>query len=98
MVDLDYLKKSPFEKFRFNFIAFFKRLPSGFVAFFRAIPKKLYKLWLAFAGIFLNIGRAAKEGDWKTRTSFAVMGFGLLARKQYLRGILYLVFEALFVL
>ncbi|MDE7329809.1 MAG: sugar ABC transporter permease [Clostridia bacterium] len=98
MVDLEYLKKSPFEKFLFNFKGFFKRMPSAFAAFFKAIPKKLYKLWLAFAGIFLNIGRAAKDGDWKTRLSFGVMGFGLIARKQYLRGILYLAFELLFIL
>ncbi|MDE7168496.1 MAG: sugar ABC transporter permease [Clostridia bacterium] len=89
---------SPWGKFWFNFKSFFKRLPSSFVAFFKAIPKKLYKLWLAFAGIFINIGKAAKDGDWKTRTSFGIMGFGLLARKQYLKGILYLVFEILFVL
>ena len=98
MVDLEYLKKSPFEKFLFNVKAFFKRLPSAFAAFFRAIPKKLYKLWLAFAGIFVNIGTAAKDGDWKTRTSFGVMGFGLICRKQYLRGISYLLFEVLFIL
>ena len=97
-MDLEYLKMSPLEKFWFNFKNFFKRLPSSFAAFFKAIPKKLYKLWLAFAGIFINIGNAAKDGDWKTRTSFAVMGFGLICRKQYLRGILYLVFEILFIL
>ena len=98
MVDLDYLKMSPLEKFWFRFKKFFKRLPSAFAAFFKAIPKKLYKLWLAFAGIFVNIGKAAKDGDWKTRTSFLFMGFGLLARKQILRGLLYLFFEVLFVL
>ena len=76
MVDLEYLKMSPPQRLWFNFKAFFKRLPLSFAAFFKAIPKRLYKLWLAFAGIFLNIGRAAKDGDWKTRTSFAVMGFG----------------------
>ena len=97
-MDLEYLKMSPLEKFWFNFKSFFKRLPSSFAAFFKAIPKKLYKLWLAFAGIFINIGKAAKDGDWKTRTSFGIMGFGLLTRKQYLRGALYLLFEVLFVL
>ncbi|MDE6373733.1 MAG: sugar ABC transporter permease, partial [Clostridia bacterium] len=97
-MDLEYLKMSPFEKFWFNFKNFFRRLPASVAAFFKAIPKKLYKLWLAFSGIFVNIGRAVKDGDWKTRTSFGVMGFGLIARKQYLRGIFYLVFEVLFIL
>ncbi len=98
MVNLEYLKMSPIQKVWFRLKSFFKRLPSAFAAFFKSIPKKLYKLWLAFAGIFVNIGKAAKDGDWKTRTSFAVMGFGLIARKQYLRGFLYLFFEALFIL
>ncbi len=98
MMDLEYLKKSPLEKFGFNFINFFKRLPSAFAAFFRAIPKKLCKIWFAFIGVFLNVFTAAKNGDWKTRTSFAVTGFGFFFRKQYLRGVLYLVFEATFVL
>lgn len=98
MVDLEYLKLSPWGKFVFKFKAFFKGLPAAFAAFFKAIPKKLYKMWLAFAGIFITIGRAAKDGDWRTRTTFAVMGFGQLTRKQFLRGIVYLVFEVLFIL
>lgn len=97
-MDLEYLKMSPLEKFWFNFKNFFKRLPAAFSAFFKGIPKKLYKLWLGFFGIFINIGKAAKDGDWKTRLSFGAMGFGLIARKQYLRGIFYLVFEICFVL
>ncbi|MDE5721627.1 MAG: sugar ABC transporter permease [Clostridia bacterium] len=46
----------------------------------------------------LTIGRAAKYGDWKTRTSFIVFGFSQLLRKQWLRGILFLVFELVFIL
>lgn len=98
MVNLEYLKMSALEKFFYRIKTFFKRLPSSAASFFKAIPKKLYKLLLAFAGIFVNVGRAAKEGDWKTRSSFLVMGFGQIARKQYLRGILYLLFEVLFIL
>lgn len=98
MVNLDYLRMSPPEKLWFNFKAFFRGWPAKFKAFFAAVPKKLLKIWLAFAGIFINIGNAARRGDWKTRTSFAVMGFGFISRKRYLRGILYLLFEALFIL
>ena len=86
------------QKLWYNVKAFFTRLPAAFGKFFKAIPKKLKKLWLAFTGIFITIGAAARHGDWKTRTSFGVMGFGLIARKQYLRGILYLLFEVLFIL
>lgn len=98
MVDLEYLKLSPWGKFAYNFKAFFKGLPAKLAGFFKAIPKKLYKFWLAFAGIFITIGRAAKDGDWRTRTSFAVMGFGQFTRKQFLRGFISLIFEVLFIL
>lgn len=98
MVDLDYLRLSPWGKFAYNFKAFFKGIPTKLATFFKAIPKKLYKLWLAFAGIFTTVGRAVKDGDWKTRVSLAVMGFGQLTRKQILRGVTYFVFEALFIL
>lgn len=97
MVDLEYLKMSAWRKFWFNFVKFFKGLPAVMLAFLKAIPVKLKNFGKKFLGVFVTIGRAAKNGDWKTRTSFAIMGFGQLARKQWLRGILYLFFEVLFV-
>lgn len=98
MVDLEYLKKSPLEKFWFNFVNFFKRFPLAFLACFKGVPTKLLKLWKRFSGIFTTIGDAAVNGDWKTRTSFAVMGFGLVTRGQVIKGILYFLFEIAFVL
>ncbi len=97
MVDLEYLKMSSWSKFWFNFVKFFKKLPLALLAFLKAIPKTLLKLCKKFLNIFVTIGHAAKAGDWKTRTSFVVMGFGQISRKQWLRGILYLFFEVLFI-
>lgn len=39
---------------------------------------------------------ALRRGDWKTRLSFVVMGFGCLAHGQWLRGLLFLGFQAVF--
>ncbi len=97
MVNLEYLKKSPLEKFAYNFVEFFKSLPAKIGQFFKRIPAKLLKLWQAFAGIFVTIWQALVHGDWKTRPSFIVMGFGHFARKQWLRGLLYLVLEVVFI-
>ncbi|MCM1105527.1 MAG: sugar ABC transporter permease [Blautia sp.] len=44
-----------------------------------------------------DIGVTFKEGDWKTRVSFLIMGFGPLMRKLYARGLAFLVLEALFI-
>lgn len=87
------------QKFCYKFVAFFKRLPLLFVNFFKVtIPNVAKKLGLKFKDMGLTIGRAAKYGDWKTRTSFVLFGFSQLARKQWLRGILFLVFELVFIL
>lgn len=52
-----------------------------------------------FGGVgedFKEIGLTFKEGDWKTKLSYLIMGFGPIMRKQFLRGIAYLVLEVLF--
>ncbi len=42
--------------------------------------------------------RIFRRGDWKTRMTFLVMGFGSLCRGQWLRGMLFLLFQAVFIL
>lgn len=37
-------------------------------------------------------------GDWKTRLTFLIMGFGSISRGQWLRGLLFLLFQAVFIL
>jgi arabinogalactan oligomer/maltooligosaccharide transport system permease protein len=61
--------------------------PAGnkFAGFFKSIKED-----------FADIGETWQEGDWKTRLSFVVMGFGSLARKVYARGIAFLALEILF--
>ncbi|MBO7662472.1 MAG: sugar ABC transporter permease [Clostridia bacterium] len=44
-----------------------------------------------------EIGSTFVHGDWKTKISFFIMGFGSLARGQILRGVLFLLFEAVFI-
>ena len=45
---------------------------------------------------FKDIGTTFKEGDWKTKLSFLILGFGPLLRGQILRGAVYLVLEIAF--
>ena len=44
-----------------------------------------------------DIGVTFKEGDWKTRISYLVMGFGPLMRKMFARGIALLAVEVAFI-
>ena len=57
-----------------------------FKEFFQSIGNELSDIFLTF-----------KNGDWKTRLSFLFMGFGSIARGQILRGLLFLLFELVFI-
>ena len=46
----------------------------------------------------MGLIRTFIHGDWKTRISYLVMGFGSMARGQWLRGLLFFVFQAAFIL
>lgn len=43
-----------------------------------------------------DIGITFKEGDWKTRLSYLILGFGQFMRKQYARGIAFFALEIAF--
>ena len=97
--ELEYLKKTGWEKFIYNVGYFFRAIPQNLKKFFTVtVLSALLKIWLSIKGTFTGIADAARHGDWKTRIGFGIMGFSQLARKQVLRGIFYLAFEILFIL
>ena len=56
--------------------------------------------WKGIAGFFNGLGfevvdtiNTFRKGDWKTRVSFLIMGFGNISRGQILRGIMLLLFQ-----
>ena len=95
--DLEYLKLSRSERLLYRVQSFFAGIP-------KAIWGLLCRIGNFFASIVRGIGSEAKDiwttfvqGDWKTKLSYLVMGFGCLARGQILRGLLFLLFEAVFI-
>ena len=95
--DLEYLRLSKWQKLLYRIGKFFAAIPKGIANFF-------VKLFTLLKNGCLAIGREAKDivttfinGDWKTKVSYLVMGFGCLARGQILRGLLFLLFEIVFI-
>ena len=95
--DLEYLRLSRGRKFLYKLVSFFAAIPRMIAGLF---------LWIGrlIGGVFVGLGREISDifttfvkGDWKTRVSFLIMGFGSLARGQALRGLMFLLFEAVFV-
>ena len=95
--DLEYLKLSKGRRFLYNVACFFAAIPRWFAKIGIAIGR-------FFKNLFVGIGKELKDlvtafvhGDWKTKASYIVMGFGNIARGQILRGLLFLAFEAVFI-
>ena len=71
---------------RETIVDFFKKIGYGIKRFFVSIGNEIKDIITTFI-----------NGDWKTKLSYLVMGFGCIARGQILRGILFLVFELVFI-
>ncbi len=65
--------------------------------FFKKIFDGIKRFFLSIGNEFKDIITTFINGDWKTKLSYLVMGFGCLARGQILRGILFLLFEIVFI-
>ncbi len=97
MTTIQYLSLTKFQRFLVNVGNFFKGIGVGFVNFFKGIPNKLLRLWHKIISPFDTLVQAWKKGSWGVRTNFLLMGFYQLTHHQIVRGVLYLVFEAVFI-
>ena len=95
--DLEFLRLSKGKKALYKLMSFFAAIPKKFANLGIAIGRFFKNCALAVAREAGDIWRTFMEGDWKTKLSFLVMGFGCLARGQILRGIMFLLFEAVFI-
>ncbi len=95
--ELEYLGLPPAKKFGYDFCMFFVNLPAKVLGALKKIPLGIWKFLCAIGNFFKEIGGIFKDGDWKTRMSFFVMGFGQLFRHQIGRGIIFLLMEIIFI-
>ena len=95
--DLEFLRLTKGQKFLYKLTSFFASIPRAIANFFLAIGRFFKNLVVGIGKEFADVFLTFKNGDWKTRTSFLVMGFGSIARGQVLRGLLFLLFEVVFI-
>lgn len=95
---LEYLKLTKLQRFFYKLGNFFVSIPRFFKKIGLAIGRFFKKLGIAIKDNVLDLINTFRFGDFKTRVSYVVMGFGSFARKQYLRGVLFLGFEVAFIL
>lgn len=95
-MDLDYYRLTAPQKLLYKLKKGFRKLGSGFCAFWVRIFQKIVGF---FVGIFNGVKNYAMNwvrGNAVTKLSYVVMGSGHLFRGQTVRGIVYLLAEALF--
>lgn len=94
---LEYLKLTKWQKFWYKVAMFFCGIPRWFAGLGKKIWNAIKKFGLAVWNNILDIGRTFKNGSWMTKVSFLIMGFGSICYGQPLRGVLFLLFEAVFI-
>ena len=95
--ELEYLKLSKWKKFVYRFLSFFASIPLKIWNGIKGIGRFFAKIGIGIANECKDIGHTFVKGDWKTKTSYLVMGFGNLTRGQILRGLMFLLFEIVFI-
>lgn len=96
--EMELLKKTKLQRFGINFVNFFKTIPQKLKNLGLGIWGFMKKFFWGFVNFFKNLGLWFWHGDWKTKVSYFIMGFGSILRGQWLRGILFLGFEVIFII
>ena len=94
---LEYLKLTKIQRFFYKIACFFVGIPQFFKKIGLAIGRFFVKLGKGIKNEVVDIIMTFVNGDYKTRISYGVMGFGSFARKQYGRGVLFFLFEVVFI-
>ena len=97
MTSIKYLSLTKGQRFIVNVGSFFKGIGRGFVNFFKGIPFKFIKLGHKLIKPFEVLVDAWKKGTWMVRGNFLVFGLYQLFHNQIMRGILYLLYEVVFI-
>ncbi len=93
----EYIRLAWYKKILYNIKLFFVAIGLYFARFGNTIGKGVSGFCKGVGKECKDIVLTFKNGSWITRVSYLVMGFGNLLRGQIMRGVLFLVFEIVFV-
>ncbi len=94
--DLQYLKLTKLQQFWYNFLMFLCAIPQRLVNLGKGIGNFFVKCFLKVKNGCIDIGYTFAKGNWAVKLSFLVFGMGNLYYGQVLRGLLFLLFEIIF--
>lgn len=95
--DLEYLKLSKCEAFFYKLKLFFCAIPLWFVKLGKTIWGFIKKCCLGIRDEFVDIFNTFRKGNWAVKLSFLIFGFGNFYYGQIMRGVLFLLFQVVFI-
>ncbi len=95
--DLEYLQLSKFQAFVYNFKLFILAIPGFLAGLCIAAWECIKGFGLAIRDEVVDIITTFTKGNWAVKLSFLVFGFGNLYHGQIMRGLLFLLFEVVFI-
>lgn len=95
--DLDYLKLNKFQAFLYKLKLFLCAIPLWFKGIGIKILNFFKSCGLGIKNEIVDIITTFTKGNWAVKISFFIFGFGNFYYGQILRGILFLVFEIVFI-
>ena len=95
--DLEYLKLNKFQALLYNLQLFFCAIPLWFKNAGLSILNFFKNCGIAIKNEFVDIIATFTKGNWAVKLSFLLFGFGNLYYGQIMRGLLFLLFEAVFI-
>ena len=95
--DLEYLKLNRIQKILYKIGRFFVNIPKWLLKIIKIIGRFFKKIGIKIYELFKDLAMTFVKGDYKTRISYLIMGFGNVTRGQIGRGILFFAFEVAFI-
>jgi len=96
--DFELLKLSKSRRFLYKLKLFFCSIPHAIWSLIKKIGRFFKKLGIKIKDGVIFIFKTFKDGSWKTKISYFIMGFGNFSRKQWIKGLLFFIFEIVFIL
>ena len=97
LTDLEYLKLSKPRAFLYDLMMFLCAIPRFFVKLGVSILNVIVGFGVAVKDEAVDIVTTFKDGNWAVKLSFLIFGFGNFFYGQIGRGLLFLLFEAVFI-
>ena len=97
LTDLEYLKLNKFQAFLYDLKRFLWAIPAFFVKLGVTIVEFFKDLGIGVKDEVMDIVTTFTKGNWAVKLSFLIFGFGNFYYGQIMRGLLFLLFEVVFI-